>query len=118
MKTKSLVVAMVAAVLTLGPTARAAGPAVVTLSFGRAQWAPAEKCQPITGAVDLGQVADALAARGLAGNAVVITSYTDETTRKCKGGITRQASWPISKASRTADGPSPTAARTTSRSTR
>jgi hypothetical protein len=93
MKTKSLVVALLAGVLMLGPTARAAGPAYVTLSFGRAQWAPAEKCLPLAGAVDLGQVADTLAARGLVGNAVVITSYTDETTRKCKGGISRQASW-------------------------
>jgi hypothetical protein len=96
MKTK-----FVAAVIALGlltvmtstPANATAGPGFITLSFGRTQWQATAMCRPLPGAVELGQVADELAARGLAGNAIVVTTFAGESDRLCPNGLIAYASW-------------------------
>ena len=79
-----LPLALVLVWLASAPSAAAAeGPGYVTIMFGRTQWAAAASCSPLPGAVDLGQIAQALAARGLVATGNVVTNWTQPTGFRC-----------------------------------
>jgi hypothetical protein len=66
--------------------AKAAGPAYLTLMFGRTQWSlPDASCTPLPNTVPLDAVAAALRDRGITGTGGVVTDRTAETGLTCNG---------------------------------
>lgn len=78
------------------------GDGYLTLMFGRSQWTSTDSnCQQLPGALNLGQVADALAQRGLAATGAIVVSYARESGRLCNGGFpVSYANWPDAAALR------------------
>lgn len=64
----------------------AAGPGYVTIQFGRTMWQQAVHCAPATQAPTLGDVADALAARGLVASGGIVLDRTPQTGLYCWRG--------------------------------
>jgi hypothetical protein len=66
----------------------------ITLAFGRMQWVTTNgSCTPLTDAVPLSTIVDAMAARDLSGTGIVIVDRIEESTGMCFGRYTLQASW-------------------------
>ena len=70
-----------------------AEPAYLTLLFGRTQWVGTLNCNPLAGAVDLGQVAVELQGRGLTATGNVVVDRTRESGFYCQQGYALHPSW-------------------------
>jgi hypothetical protein len=86
---------VIASLLFVAPTTLtdSPGPGYVTIQFGRTQWTTGKKCVPLPKAVDLGVVADAMAARGLVGTGAVVLNRTPETGLFCFHGYALHVGW-------------------------
>ena len=87
---------VIASVSFLGPVRQAdsaSDPGFVTIQFGRTQWTTGKNCTPLPKTVDLGVVADAMAARGLVGTGGVVLDRTPETGLRCFHGYALHAGW-------------------------
>ncbi|HEX6845142.1 MAG TPA: hypothetical protein VF235_08520 [Actinomycetota bacterium] len=82
-----------ATVMAIAPGAQAAEPRYVTILFGRTQWAQAENCVQMPGAVTLGQVADAMTARGLTATANIVWNQVPNSGFWCEGGFSLHPGW-------------------------
>jgi hypothetical protein len=90
-----MVISLQSLVLTsVAVRAATAGPAFLTVSFGRTQWVTTDSaCRPLAGAVPLDQAAQALSARGLFGVGNVIVDRTQETGFTCVGPYMLEPGW-------------------------
>jgi hypothetical protein len=81
------VLAFALLVVALSPTqARANGPGYITIQFGRTMWQQAVHCDPAVQAPTLGDVADALEARGLVATGGIVLDRTPDTGLYCWHG--------------------------------
>jgi hypothetical protein len=75
------------------PAAGAREVGFTTIAWGRSNWRAMDDCRAVPDTRTLEQDAQDLDARGLFGVGGVVAGRTEETTRPCINGITRQASW-------------------------
>jgi hypothetical protein len=80
-------------VAALSGPAAAAEPSFVSLLFGRTQWAHARNCVAVTNGVNLGSVAQELAARDLTATGNIVLNQVKPTGFWCEGGFALHPGW-------------------------